>query len=60
MSDKLKQAITLIKSGKKQDGQQLLLKIVADDPENEQAWLWMSAVVSQDKRRYCIEKGLRT
>lgn len=58
MSDELQQAITLIKSGKKQDGQQLLLQIIKSEPNNEQAWLWMSIVVSEDKRRYCIEKAL--
>lgn len=58
MSEKLQQAITLIKSGKKQDGQQILLQIIKSEPDNEQAWLWMSVVVSEDKRRYCIEKAL--
>lgn len=58
MSEKLQQAITLIKSGKKQDGQQLLLQIIKSEPNNEQAWLWMSVVVSEDKRRYCLEKAL--
>ena len=58
MSDNLQQAIALIKSGKRQDGQQLLLQILKNDPNNEQAWLWMSVVVSGDKRRSCLEKVL--
>jgi flagellar basal body-associated protein FliL len=58
MSNKLQQAITLIKSDQQQAGQQLLSEILSADPNNEQAWLWMSAVISQDKRRYCLEKVL--
>ncbi|HEX9922259.1 MAG TPA: hypothetical protein VGD99_06330 [Anaerolineae bacterium] len=59
MSDQLRQAIALAKSGQKQDAQQLLLKIIAAEPTNEQAWLWMSAVISADKKRYCIERALK-
>ncbi|MBN1993690.1 MAG: hypothetical protein JW953_13395 [Anaerolineae bacterium] len=58
MSNTLQQAITLIKSGQKQEAQQLLTQILTADPNNEQAWLWLSAAVSPDKRRYCLEKAL--
>jgi flagellar basal body-associated protein FliL len=58
MSNKLKQAISLIKSGQKQKGRQLLSEILNAEPDNELAWLWMSAAVSKDKRRYCLEKVL--
>lgn len=58
MSAQLQQAITLIKSGKRQDGQQLLLQTLKSEPENERAWLWMSTVVNENKRRYCLEKAL--
>lgn len=59
MSDKLKQAITAIKSGQKQVGQQLLARVIQEEPNNEVAWLWMSAVVDEDKRGYCIERALK-
>lgn len=58
MSSQLQQAITHIKSGKKQKAQQLLQQILKNEPDNEQAWLWMSAAVPEDKRRYCLEKAL--
>jgi hypothetical protein len=57
-SDKLQQAITLIKSGDKKGGQNLLVDIVNSDPQNETAWLWLASVVSQDKRIFCLEKAL--
>lgn len=59
MSDKLQQAITAIKSGQKQVGQQLLARVIQEEPNNEVAWLWMSAVVDEDKRGYCIERALK-
>lgn len=59
MSEKLQEAISSIKSGNKQLGQQLLTQIIQTEPNNEIAWLWMSAVVSEDKRRYCVERVLK-
>lgn len=59
MSEKLPIAIEAIKAGNKQLGQQLLAQILQSDPNNEQAWLWMSAVVDEDKRKYCIERVLK-
>jgi hypothetical protein len=59
MSEKLPIAIEAIKAGNKQLGQQLLAQILQADPNNEQAWLWMSAVVDEDKRKYCIERVLK-
>jgi hypothetical protein len=58
MSERLQQATVLIKSGKNQEAQQLLAKLLSDEPNNDQAWLWMSAVAPAEKRRYCIEKAL--
>lgn len=59
MSEKLPIAIEAIKAGNKQLGQQLLAQILQSDPNNEQAWLWMSTVVDEDKRKYCIERVLK-
>lgn len=59
MSEKLQQAISSIKAGNKQLGQQLLDQLLQEEPDNELGWLWMSAVVSEDKRRYCIEQVLK-
>lgn len=59
VSEKLQQAIANIKSGNKNQGQQLLAQILQTEPNNETAWLWMSAVVDEDKRKYCIERVLK-
>jgi hypothetical protein len=59
MPDQLQQAITLIKSGDKQNGMRLLAEIIKADPRNEAAWLWMSSVVANDEqRRHCLEQVL--
>lgn len=59
MTDRLKQAVTAIKNGDKKTGKQLLTEILASDPKNEKAWLWMTQVVrSNDDRIFCLEKVL--
>jgi hypothetical protein len=59
MSDKLQQAIALIRSGDKQNGGRLLAEVLKDDPQNEMAWLWMSGIVSRDEqRRHCLTQVL--
>lgn len=56
----LQQAITSIKAGDKETGQQLLLEIVKADPNNEQAWLWMSqALTKTSEQRQCLERVLQ-
>jgi hypothetical protein len=57
-ADKLQEAITLIRSGDRQNGQKLLTEVLNAQPRNETAWLWMSALVSGEKRRFCLEKVL--
>src|SRR5919197_1430449 len=57
-SDKLRQAIELIKNGDKRGGQNLLVDVVNTDPNNETAWLWLSSVVPHEKRAFCLEKAL--
>src|SRR5688572_12625286 len=57
-ADKLQQAVALIKSGDKKGGQNLLVDVVNSDPKNETAWLWLTSVVSEDKRVFCLEKVL--
>lgn len=59
MSD-LQGAVALIKAGDRQGGQRLLAEILAREPANEAAWLWMSDVVEQDEqRRYCLKQILK-
>ena len=60
MSIKLTEAISLIKSGNKAIGKQLLTEVLKAEPNNETAWLWMSAVVdTDDLRRECLEEVLK-
>jgi len=60
MSDTLQKAIATIKSGNKTAGKQLLSDILKADPDNEQAWLWMTKVVdSHSERVKCLQQALR-
>jgi uncharacterized RDD family membrane protein YckC len=56
---RLQQAITLIETGDKQKGGQLLAELLRAKPKNKVAWLWMSSVVQKDEQRqYCLQKVL--
>ena len=59
MPGTLQQAIAAIKAGDKAAGQRLLAEVIRNDPRNEAAWLWMSAVLDSDEqRRVCLERVL--
>ena len=45
---KLDQAIYLAKSGKKDEAAEMLRNIVAEQPVNQAAWLWLSAVADDE------------
>lgn len=51
MATSLELAITAIRSGRKEEGRQLLNLLIQQNPNNEMAWLWMSSVVSNDEQR---------
>lgn len=51
MATSLELAITAIRSGRKEEGRQLLNLLIQQNPNNEQAWLWMSGVVNTDEQR---------
>lgn len=57
-ANKLQEAISLIRSGDKEIGQKLLTEILNAEPGNETAWLWMGALMSGEKRKFCLEKVL--
>ena len=60
MSDTLQKAIATIKAGNKIAGKQLLTDILETDPDNEQAWLWMTKVVDSNSERVnCLQQALR-
>lgn len=56
----LQDAIAAIRSGDKETARQLLLEITGSDPNNENAWLWMTQVVSsKDERIKYLQNVLR-
>lgn len=60
MPDKLQQAIAAIKAGDKETGKQLLIEVLKEYRRNENAWLWMTQVVStKDERIKCLQNVLK-
>ncbi len=59
MSHNLQKAFDLIKAGKTQEAYQCLSALLKTNPNNDQAWLLLSVLVTNDKRRECIENALR-
>jgi hypothetical protein len=56
----LNQAIVSIKAGDLEGGRKLLEGVLEIEPNNESAWMWMSAAVtSDDERRRCLEEVLQ-
>jgi hypothetical protein len=51
MATSLELAIAAIRSGRKEEGRQLLNLLIQQNPNNEMAWLWMSSVVDSDDKR---------
>jgi len=59
-SEKLRQAVRLIKSGNKQAALPLLKEVVQADPNNENAWLWLySCVEIIEQKKYCLQQAIR-
>jgi len=56
----LKQAFMLLKAGKNQDAQILLVKILQSDPNVKQAWYLLSFCVSEPERKsYVLKRALQ-
>jgi len=55
----LQRAIEAIQSGNRETGKHLLARVLRADPQNVQAWLWMSEVVdTNEQRRECLHRVL--
>ncbi|MBN1582238.1 MAG: hypothetical protein JXA89_16150 [Anaerolineae bacterium] len=55
----LHHAITAVRAGRKAEARKILDRILQDNPDHEQAWLWMSAVVETKQERVrCLEQVL--
>ena len=60
MPDKLQRAIAAIKAGDKETCKGLLIEALKEDRRNENAWLWMTQVVStKDERIKCLQNVLK-
>ena len=58
MSD-LDEAVQLIRTGQREEGRQMLEELLEADENNEDIWLWLSAVVdSNEDREICLENVL--
>ncbi len=51
MAVSLDLAISAIRSNRKEEGRQLLNLLIQQNPNDENAWLWMSSVVNTDEQR---------
>src|SRR5215216_653331 len=57
--DKLYSAIAAYKSGNKSVAQQILSDLIKTEPNNESAWLWLSACLTDiNQKMYCLNKVL--
>ncbi len=55
----MREAIASVKSGNKEWARECLSRVLRADPRNEEAWLWLSAVLETTaEKRYCLEKVL--
>jgi hypothetical protein len=55
----VREGITAYRAGRKEEARTLLLRAVEIDQYNEQAWLWLSAVVeTPEEQRTCLENVL--
>lgn len=59
-SEKLNQAVSLIKAGNKPAALPILKEIVQAEPNNEMAWLWLySCVSTTPQKTYCLQQALK-
>lgn len=57
--DLIQQAIQALEAGERGRAQGLLSRVLAADPDHDQAWLWLAACLDdQEKKRYCLERAL--
>ena len=59
IKDALQKGIRAARRGRKEPAQRLLAQVVQAEPENEEAWLWLSRVVdSTTERATCLNRAL--
>jgi hypothetical protein len=58
-SEKLNQAVALIKTGNKPAALPVLKEIIQANPRDENAWLWLYACVDEvEQKKICLQKAL--
>ena len=58
-SEKLDNAVQLIKAGNRQAALPILKGIIQANPNDENAWLWLYACVEKvDEKKYCLQRAL--
>jgi oligopeptide transport system permease protein len=59
-SEKLHQAVQLVKAGNKANAQPILIESVRADPENKNAWVWLYFCTEKvGQKRYFLQQALR-
>lgn len=58
LSEELKQAIALVRSGDKVNARHLLMAILDKEPTNETAWLWFADTLNSDREKKIALDGL--
>jgi hypothetical protein len=58
LSEKLKQAISMVKAGDKLAARKLLVEILDGEPTNETAWLWFTDTLNSDAEKKIALEGL--
>jgi hypothetical protein len=59
VSELLCEGVAAVKAGQNERARDLLVRVVAHDDQNAQAWLWLSGVVeSLEDRKVCLENVL--
>jgi tetratricopeptide (TPR) repeat protein len=57
--ERLREAIAAAKAGQRERARDLLMRVVEEDEENLQAWLWLSGVLDGlDDKEVCLENAL--
>jgi tetratricopeptide (TPR) repeat protein len=60
VSEWLREGIAAVKAGQNEHAHDLLIRVVAREEQNAQAWLWLSGVVDDlEDRKVCLENVLK-
>ena len=58
-SERINQAIQLIREGNTKSAGKILAEVVKQEPKNETAWLWLAGCFDDtEKKKFCLKKAL--